>query len=148
MPAVRARLPPATSLKQSIYVKTRGKTSCPLSLRRGNRDDRSSSTATAAAARRQSQSPPRLQREFALDDVRYLEGGWEASRYVSVGNVGFAGVEPRALADYLMAEHAIFTAPVNHPKVKGVRITPGMPTLVEHVDRFVVAMKAARRHFS
>ncbi len=69
-------------------------------------------------------------------------------RYVSVGNVGLEGVEPRALADYLMKEHALFTAPVNHARIKGVRVTPGMPTLVDHVDRFAGALHAARRHFS
>jgi hypothetical protein len=44
-----------------------------------------------------------------------------------------------------MKEHAIFTAPVNHSKVKGVRVTPGMPTLVDQVDRFAAAMTAARQ---
>lgn len=66
-------------------------------------------------------------------------------RHASVGNVGFAGVQPRALADHLMKEHRIFTAPVNHAKVKGVRVTPGMPTLAEHVDRFAEAMRVSRR---
>ncbi len=71
----------------------------------------------------------------------------DPSRHVSVGNVGIAGVEPRLLADYLMKEHAIFTAPVNHSKVKGVRVTPGMPTLGEHVERFAAAMVSAHQHF-
>jgi selenocysteine lyase/cysteine desulfurase len=72
----------------------------------------------------------------------------EPRRHAAVGNVGLDGVEPRALADYLWREHAIFTAPINHPRAKGVRVTPGLPTLAEHVDRFVEAMQAARRHFA
>lgn len=102
--------------------------------------------------------------EHKVARMRYLQQRWrkgvssisgivlntpdDPARSASVGNVGLAGVEPRALADYLMQQHAIFTAPVNHAKVKGVRVTPGMPTLVEHIDQFVEAMHAARKHFT
>lgn len=110
----------------------------------------------------------RLHREIGpahkLARVRYLQQRWRSAtasidglvlntpdatgRYASVGNVGLAGVAPRALADYLMEQHTIFTAPVNHAKIQGVRVTPGMPTLAEHVDRLADAMHAARRHFA
>mgnify|MGYP003670763870 FL=1 len=69
-------------------------------------------------------------------------------RYASVGNVGIDGVDGIDLANYWWETHNIFTVGIRHPKVPGVRVTPGMPTPVEHVDRFVEAIHAALKHFA
>jgi selenocysteine lyase/cysteine desulfurase len=71
----------------------------------------------------------------------------DPARYAGVGNVGLRGVDPGALADYLLANHAIFTVGINHTAFQGIRVTPGLPTPVDHVDRFIGAMQAARSHF-
>lgn len=71
----------------------------------------------------------------------------DATRYAAVGNVGLAGVPPRELADYLWGKHQVFVVGIGHPRVPGVRVTPGVPSLTEQVDRFVGAMHAARKHF-
>jgi selenocysteine lyase/cysteine desulfurase len=95
--------------------------------------------------------------------LRYLQQRWrtalqdlpgvvvntpsDPTRYAGVGNVGLKGVAPGALADYLLAQHNIFTVGINHATFQGLRVTPGVPTPADHVDRFIVAMKAARSHF-
>lgn len=96
--------------------------------------------------------------------LRYLHSSWasavrtmprvyvltpaDPARHGAVGNVGIEGVAPRALADYWMKEHSIFTVGIEHPVVRGVRVTPGVPTPRAHVDRFVEAVAAATKHFS
>lgn len=99
-----------------------------------------------------------------LARMRYLHGRWvealkdvprvvintplDPRRYASVGNVGIAGVKGGDLANYWMEKHNIFTAGIGHAKVPGVRVTPGVPTPVEHIDRLVEAMHAALKHFA
>lgn len=95
--------------------------------------------------------------------LRYLQQRWrralqdlpgvvvntptDPTRYAGVGNVGLKGVAPGALADYLLATHNLFTVGINHAAFQGIRVTPGVPTPADHVDRFIEAMKAARSHF-
>ncbi len=99
-----------------------------------------------------------------LARMRYLHARWSEAvqdlprivlnsprdprRYASVGNVGIDGVDGIDLANYWWETHNIFTVGIRHPKVPGVRVTPGMPTPVEHVDRFVEAIHAALKHFA
>ena len=47
-----------------------------------------------------------------------------------------------------MTEHNIFTVGIEHPVVKGVRVTPGLPTPRAHVDLFVSAIQAAAKKFA
>lgn len=72
----------------------------------------------------------------------------EPHRHGAVGNVGIEGVAPVALADFLAERHRLFTVGVTHPAVRGIRVTPGVPTPLWHVDRFVEAMDDALRHFA
>jgi len=53
----------------------------------------------------------------------------DPARHGAVGNIAIAGIAPRALADYWMKEHNIFTVGIEHPivKSKGVRVTPAFP---------------------
>lgn len=99
-----------------------------------------------------------------LARMRYLHARWsealqdlprvrlntprDPARYASVGNIGIEGVPGRDLAQYWWDRHNIFTVGIGHPRVPGVRVTVGVPTPVEHVDRFVEAMHAALKHFA
>ncbi|MCX6936760.1 MAG: aminotransferase class V-fold PLP-dependent enzyme [Verrucomicrobia bacterium] len=83
----------------------------------------------------------------AMSRVRVLTPA-AAARHGAVGNIAIDGVAPRALADYWMKEHTIFTVGIEHPVVRGVRVTPGVPTPRAHVERFVEAVAAAVRHFA
>ncbi len=72
----------------------------------------------------------------------------DPTRHGGVGNIAIEGIAPRALADYWMKEHTLFTVGVEHPVVKGVRVTPGLPTPRAHVDLFVSAVQAAAKKFA
>ena len=83
----------------------------------------------------------------AMPRVRVLTPA-ESARHGAVGNIAIDGVAPRELAEYWMKEHSIFTVGIEHPVVRGVRVTPGVPTPRAHVERFVEAVSAAVKHFA
>lgn len=69
-----------------------------------------------------------------------------SARHGAIANVGIKGVDPSKLGDYLFEKYAILTAPIpNHPVVKGVRVTPGLPTPRRHLDLLVEALEQAVR---
>lgn len=70
-----------------------------------------------------------------------------ATCHAAVGNVGLAGVPPRELADYLWGKHQVFVVGIGQPRVPGVRVTPGVPSLTEQKAHFVGAMRVARKYF-
>lgn len=57
--------------------------------------------------------------------------------------VELAGVEPHPLAEHLWRRHRILVAPILHPEIKGIRVTPSLYTTLEEIDRFSDAMEAA-----
>ena len=69
----------------------------------------------------------------------------DPARHGDVGNIAVAGIEARPLTDYWMKEHNLFTVGIEHPVVKGVRVTPGLPTPRAHIDQFIVALQAAAK---
>jgi selenocysteine lyase/cysteine desulfurase len=69
-------------------------------------------------------------------------------RYSAIGLLTLDGVAAESLAAYLMKEHEIFTAVLNHPAVQGVRVTPGLPTSQAHIDRLLDALHAAQEYFA
>ncbi len=97
-----------------------------------------------------------LQRKEAR--LRYLQNYWTSQvrdlprvvvntpaqphRHAGIGNVGIEGMEPSTLADRLMDEHGIFTAGINRPGVRGVRVTPNLYTTLEELDALVAAVRA------
>lgn len=99
-----------------------------------------------------------------LARLRYLHRAWaepvralpgvnvltprDPRRHGGVGTVSIRGVEPKELSAYWLKEHDIFTAPINHSQFKGVRVTPGVPTPVSHVNQFVEAVTAALKRFA
>ncbi len=83
----------------------------------------------------------------AMPRVRVLTPA-AAARHGAVGNIAIDGVAPRELADYWMKAHTIFTVGIEHPVVRGVRVTPGVPTPRAHVERFVAAVASAVKHFA
>jgi selenocysteine lyase/cysteine desulfurase len=72
----------------------------------------------------------------------------DPARHGAVGNVGLEGVTPRALADFLAERHRIFTVGIEHPAARGIRVTPGVPTPLWHIDRFIEALDDARRRLA
>ena len=62
-------------------------------------------------------------------------------RHGGIGNVGVESMDPAELADRLMAEHRIYTAAIDRPGVKGVRVTPNLYTSLSDLDALVKAVK-------
>lgn len=68
----------------------------------------------------------------------------DPTRHGALGNVGIKGVDSEELARFFHEHHNIFTTEKSIPGLfTGVRVTPGIPTPVNHVDRFVDALSDA-----
>ena len=64
----------------------------------------------------------------------------EVERHGGIGNVGVEGIEPRDLADTLFDDYRIFTAGINRPGIRGVRVTPNVYTTLDELDALVDAI--------
>lgn len=58
----------------------------------------------------------------------------------AIANVAIDGYTPNELAEALLKKHNIFTVAIDHPAVKGVRVTPHIFTPVEDVEKFATAI--------
>jgi selenocysteine lyase/cysteine desulfurase len=65
----------------------------------------------------------------------------DPTRHGAIGAFSIEEMEPRLIADRLMREHGIFVNALDHPFLRGVRVTPGMPTTAEHIDRLILALR-------
>lgn len=69
----------------------------------------------------------------------------DPARHGALGNVGIKEVDSKALARFIFDRHQIFTTPKSVEGVfTGIRVTPGIPTPLAHVDRFADALEDAR----
>jgi selenocysteine lyase/cysteine desulfurase len=57
-----------------------------------------------------------------------------------MATVSVEGIDSRALRDYLWGQHRITVRAIDHPNVKGIRISPGIYTTLEELDYFVGVM--------
>ena len=94
--------------------------------------------------------------ELKQERLRYLRNRWlgqvtdhpqirfnsprSHARTCAIGNVGIHGMSPRELGDRLWDDYRIFTAPIGHSRVPGVRVSPHLCTRVEEIDQFAAAM--------
>lgn len=65
----------------------------------------------------------------------------EPSRSSAIANLAVEGLTPTELANRLYNDYRIYTVAINHPVVKGVRVTPHLYTRLDDLDRFVEAVK-------
>jgi selenocysteine lyase/cysteine desulfurase len=63
-----------------------------------------------------------------------LNTPFDESRSGAIANFGVNGMEPEALADLLFERYSIYTVAINHPHVKGVRITPHLYNSLKEID--------------
>ena len=61
----------------------------------------------------------------------------------SCGLTTFAieGIDNDKLVEHLWNKHRIYTIPINHDAVKGVRVTPNVYTTLEEIDMFCEAVE-------
>ena len=92
------------------------------------------------------------------DRLRYLKNYWvtkvkdltnvtmnnpnENERSGAIANFSVRGYTPQQLADKLFKEHKIFTVAIDHPHIKGVRVTPHLYTSISDLDKLVEAIKS------
>ena len=74
-----------------------------------------------------------------LPNVRF-NTSFDDTMSCAIGNVQIEGADPKAVSDYLMNKHKIFTVPILHDEFKGLRITPNVYTTLEELDRFCEVM--------
>jgi selenocysteine lyase/cysteine desulfurase len=83
---------------------------------------------------------------FRVHERVVLKTPADTGRYGAIANVGIEGVEPKNLGEFLYDRYAILTAPIqNHPVASGVRVTPGVPTPLRHLDRLSEAIETAAK---
>ncbi len=66
----------------------------------------------------------------------------EIFRHGGIGNVGIDAMTPQQLAEALMGDYRIYTAAIDRPGVRGVRVTPNIYTTTEELDALVAAVEA------
>ena len=91
------------------------------------------------------------------DRLRYLKNYWvnrtlhlanvqmntplETERTGAIANFSVKGFTPQQLADKLLTDHKIFTVAIDHPYIKGVRVTPHLYTSLDDLYKLVEAIK-------
>lgn len=66
----------------------------------------------------------------------------DPTRHGAIGTFAVEEMEPEAVVRRLLDEHRIFVNAVHHPVIRGVRVTPGLPSSVADVDAFVEALRS------
>ena len=62
-----------------------------------------------------------------------------------IATVEIEGVDPSDLTSWLWNEHKIIVTPIKHPEFQGIRVSPSVYTMLEELDRFVLAMEHVAR---
>lgn len=63
------------------------------------------------------------------------------NRSCALANISVQGFTPDALCKKFLADYNIFTVAIDHPAIKGVRVTPHLYTSTEELDLFIKAIK-------
>jgi len=79
-----------------------------------------------------------------LPNVRF-NTSFDSDQSCGIANVEIVGVDPVALAAYLMNRHKLFTVPIVHDEFRGLRITPNVYTTLSELDRFCEVMETVAR---
>jgi len=90
--------------------------------------------------------------------LRYLREAWtrrllatgrvvlrtslQPGKSVGLATVAVEGIEPKPLAEHLWTKHKILVAPIDHPSVRGLRVSPHVYTSPAEVECFAAAIEA------
>jgi len=92
------------------------------------------------------------------DRLRYLKNRWvnavkdlpnvimntpvnDDLRSCAIANFGIKNFTPQQLADKLLSDFKIFTVAIDHPFIKGVRVTPHLYNSPEDIDKLIEAIR-------
>lgn len=59
--------------------------------------------------------------------------------------LSISGIKPRSLASYLLEQHGVIVAAIEHPEFQGIRVTPNVYTTLEELNRFTEAIERVLR---
>lgn len=77
-----------------------------------------------------------------LQDKRCrLHARTDAANSCGVATLAIEGIDPTRLAEHLFAKHRIFVTVIDHPSVKGIRVTPNVYTTLSEIDTFSAAVE-------
>lgn len=95
--------------------------------------------------------------ELKENRLRYLQQYWtqavrdlpgvtintpkEKQRSCALANVSIQGYTPDELSKKFLKDYNVFTVAIDHPAIKGVRVTPHLYTSIEDLDLFIKAIK-------
>ncbi|HEY4611640.1 MAG TPA: aminotransferase, partial [Bacteroidota bacterium] len=80
-----------------------------------------------------------------LPNVRF-NTSFDTNQSCGIANIEIVGIDPPALASYLMAQHKIFTVAIMHEEFRGLRITPNVYTQLQELDRFCEVMETVAKN--
>lgn len=79
-----------------------------------------------------------------LDRVRLLTS-LRPGLACGIATVAIEGIDPGALAAHLWDRYRIIVTPIDHPSVRGIRVSPSVYTTPDEIDRFREAMERVIR---
>lgn len=79
---------------------------------------------------------------FRNHEKFYLNTPAAPSRSCALANIGIHGMKPSEISQTLMQKHKIFTVAIDHPVIKGIRVTPHLYTSKMEIAKFEEAMFA------
>jgi selenocysteine lyase/cysteine desulfurase len=79
-----------------------------------------------------------------LPRVRY-HTPFDSAQSCAIATVEIEGVDPDALASYLMKSHKIFVTSIVHDEFRGIRVTPSVYTTLGELERFCNVMTDVAR---
>lgn len=93
--------------------------------------------------------------------LRYLQRTWtdalrqnesfyfntpvETHRSCALANIGIHQWKPAEISQALMKQHKIFTVAIDHPVIKGIRVTPHLYTSIEEINTFTALLPTLKR---
>lgn len=83
----------------------------------------------------------RWARRLMQDKRVRLYARLEPQHSCAIGTFTIDGVDNARLHEYLWSKHRIFTVNVDHPQIKGLRITPNTYTTLDEIDTFCEAVE-------
>ncbi len=84
----------------------------------------------------------RWARRLAQDPRVKLFCRLEPRHSCGIATFAVEGVEASALSDHLWSKHRVFTIPIEHASVKGIRVSPNVYTTLDEIDLFAEAVES------
>jgi selenocysteine lyase/cysteine desulfurase len=79
------------------------------------------------------------------NETFYFNTPVEPHRSCALANVGMHQWKPAEISQALMKQHKIFTVAIDHPVIKGIRVTPHLYTSIEEINTFTALLPTLKK---